>query len=47
MSDPAAGDEARPLPLPLARRVDEVCCRFEAAWKAAACGAAPVQGTKP
>src|SRR5262245_56275834 len=28
-------DETTPLPLPLARRVDEVCCRFEAAWKAA------------
>jgi serine/threonine protein kinase len=29
------------LPLPLARRVDEVCCRFEAAWKAVACGGQP------
>ena len=27
-------DETQPLPLSLARCVDEVCCRFEAAWKA-------------
>jgi WD40 repeat protein/serine/threonine protein kinase len=32
-----------PLPLPLARRVDAICCRFEAAWKAAAADAAPPQ----
>ena len=25
--------ESAPLPLPLARRVDEVCAHFEAAWK--------------
>jgi serine/threonine protein kinase len=29
------------LPLPLARRVDEVCSRFDAAWKLAADGAEP------
>ena len=40
MSRPSSQDE--PLPLPLARRVDAVCCRFEAAWKAAIAG-----GTAP
>src|SRR5947208_6329966 len=38
MSNLAAGDEARPLPLSLARCVDEVCWRFEGAWKAAGTG---------
>lgn len=33
-------EQDEPLPLALARHVDEVCCRFEAAWKAAATGAA-------
>src|SRR5262245_46675486 len=40
MTDPAAG-EPPPLPLPLARRVDEVCWRFEAAWQAAGGGEPP------
>jgi WD40 repeat protein/serine/threonine protein kinase len=31
-----------PLPLPLARRVDALCCQFEAAWKALA-----ADGTQP
>src|SRR5439155_19611557 len=41
MSNPGCGEEPRSLPLPLAWRVDEVCWRFEAAWKAAACGGEP------
>src|SRR5262245_32357105 len=41
MKNLGSRDDTRPLPLPLARRVDEVCCRFEAAWKAAACGGTP------
>jgi hypothetical protein len=31
MSNPVAADETRPLPLALARRVDEVCWCFEVA----------------
>jgi eukaryotic-like serine/threonine-protein kinase len=41
LNDPVSQDQTRPLPLPLARHVDEVCCRFEAAWKAAAAGGEP------
>src|SRR5262245_46626838 len=43
MSHPVSEDEPRPLPLSLALRVDEVCWRFEVAWKAAASGSAPPQ----
>src|SRR5262245_63691947 len=39
MSDPLPRDAT--LPLPLARHVDAVCWRFEAAWKAAAGGERP------
>src|SRR5262245_19402797 len=41
MSDRGSRDDTRPLPLPLARRVDEVCCRFEEAWKAASTSGTP------
>jgi eukaryotic-like serine/threonine-protein kinase len=41
LSDPIGQDESHPLPLPLARLVDDVCGRFEAAWKAAAGGGEP------
>src|SRR5262245_15686733 len=43
MSPLAPGDETRPLPLSLARQVDEVCWRFEVAWKATAAGGEPPQ----
>ena len=33
------GVQDRPLPLPLARRVDALCQRFEDAWRAVATGA--------
>jgi WD40 repeat protein len=41
MKHPRRQDE--PFPLALARQVDAVCCRFEAAWKGAATGGAAPQ----
>src|SRR6266545_4470417 len=41
LNDPVSQDETRPLPLPLARRVDEACWRFEGASNTASSGAEP------